>query len=152
MWPAASESVTLSASLSLLRVSSFFRAFLVNLTSTLRVPAERSAALPFATTLPDAFASTAAWPGPLVVTNTRNPFLSASASPGSFAAFALIRSGSSFWIVPRPTPSAITAPDGLSNLTLKVSFGSCALSPTTRTRTIFVCSPGANVSVSDAAR
>jgi hypothetical protein len=54
-------------------------------------------------------------------------------------------------IVPCPCASERLAPDGPVRFTKKVSFGSTIVSPFTMMVTVFVVSPGANVSAPEAA-
>ena len=56
---------------------------------------------------------------------------------------------SSFVIVPRPTPSASVAPEGLDSATVNVSLGSTVVSPFTTTAIVFVVCPAVKVSVPD---
>ena len=58
---------------------------------------------------------------------------------------------SSVVIVPVAVARAMVAPDGLDNVTVSVSVGSTVASPVTATVTVCEITPGAKVSVPEAA-
>ena len=71
--------------------------------------------------------------------------------PSALVTSLMLMRGSSSTMVPTPWPSAMVALVGLLRLTTKVSFGSARRSPLTSTVMVLLVSPGAKVSVPDAA-